>query len=326
MRFFLNFIVLSIALLLQACTWGNEPYSGNVSHQAVELLPAESSLILFANLKAIKNSQFTQEYRKFVEEKWHGEKDKEELDEFLEKTGIDPDKDVTGLYLALDLSKNEKTAQANDKIAFVLTGDFDTDKIISHLEETLRQDDSHWEKTTISGKVMFRKQNDREIAFLILNDETLLAGTPEWLMQVASGERPGREYAGELLQDLRYRNHFWLIVNKDMQNFMPDMKGTPFGKRLAPLGMARLFVLSAQVGDKLRFEGFLQFDEEQNSTLFAEIIRGGLAAMRLGLMDNQQALDALNAISVESMGKKTIVRGEFSSEILALTDEQSEKI
>ncbi|HHL71852.1 MAG TPA: hypothetical protein ENJ29_05000 [Bacteroidetes bacterium] len=321
-RFLIVCTVLATALLQYSCDSGGTPFSGRASYQELELLPPASKVIMFADVRAINNSVFVKENEDLLQEKWHSEKDRKSVDEFFEKTGIDLKKDIVAVYFALASGEGRN---ADDRIAVVVNGNFDLAKVAGQLDETLQEKPGEWDKKSINMKIMFKNEHDDNGSILLLDDQNILIGNSGWLEKIAAGTRNKEDNFRDMLQDVRSGKHFWVVVNKGMNELLPGKSNNPFTERFAPLLMARRFALSAEFSDKLNFEGFLQFDEEQNSRLFADLARGGLAAARLAMVDNPAAVDALNEITIETKDKRTYIRGEITARTVAAVEEQSNK-
>ncbi len=321
-RFLIICTVLATALLQYSCDSGGTPFSGRASYQELELLPPASKVIMFADVRAINNSVFVKENEDLWQEKWSHDKGRKPLDEFLEKTGIDLKEDVVAVYFALASGEGQND---DDRMAIIVAGNFDLAKVAKQLDKTLQEKPGEWDKMTINMKVLFKNEHDDNGSILLLDDQNILIGDSGWLEKIAAGTRNKEDHFRDMLQDVGNGKHFWVVVNKNMNELLPGQSNNPFTERFAPLLMARRFALSAEFSDKLNFEGFLQFDEEQTSRLFADLARGGLAAARLAMVDNPAAVDALNEISIETKDKRTYIRGEITARTVAAVEEQSNK-
>ncbi len=137
-RKFLGIVICTVILVapLLAMERGNTP--AKKDYKPLSLLPKDAGFVVIVDMKKVVDTKY---YGKFKED----EKKLDDYYEFIEKTGVDPEKDLD--KIAVSLSEMEEDAE----FVLIATGRFDKEKILSSIREeaTIVEDE-------YQGKILYQ--------------------------------------------------------------------------------------------------------------------------------------------------------------------------
>jgi len=289
--------------------------------QAALALPAQLGLLLGIDVKALFSSA---EYRTLMAGEATGlpgltgsqqndvrDAIAEGLKEFEAQTGFSPERDLDRLVLGVgDLGAKEPSG------ACILYGRLDKARITRALQ-TSAPAGKTLSPRVIGGRSLYifgRGQASKpDSAIVLLDDATLLFGTPSaveaTLMSHLGGRRSleANSSLTTLVRDLDPGAGFWLALDSSATIAMHTaMIQRSAGPRPLVLPIANTMTVTARFGGG--FEAVAEMADEATARNMADLIRGGLGALRLGVGQNPATVSAYkgwtDALDVSSEGKR----------------------
>lgn len=174
----ITFVVISL-LAVPGCK--KSPNAGK-DLALLKLVPMDAQGIVCANIKkALELDLFKKQVEKLKQEAAKpGEKKVfENYEDFVAKTGIDPEKDIRGAALAILSGNLKKLETGNDAdILLVLDLNYDRAKILAVIKEQVSREDLKRNEETYKGVPILnvREKNGQEFSLAFLNDKTISFG------------------------------------------------------------------------------------------------------------------------------------------------------
>ena len=229
------------------------------------------------------------------------------LDEFVRLTGFDPEEDLERVYVALTSTSDAAVP------AFVAYGDFDQARLDAYIQERAPAD-AALERTTIGGLPVFLGLDDqgRRFGVALVNDDMVMAGEESVLRAMI--DRLGQTGGGlasdaalmSLVERAAYPDGAWFAARGlDAFGMHDDGSRSDF----------------AHAGSQMR-EGILSFDFRADGVAMqavgfpksgtrtddlADLLRGGVAAMRTQSAEEPDVVRALDDVEVRSAGDAVTV-------------------
>jgi len=314
LRTILLFIVLglSASIALSACESGlNAPGVAATaqSTEALSLLPSDTQMLGMMDLRAARESDAIQTATGGAGLGMVSPNGSSEFDDFVRRTGFNPGEDLDRVYVA--------ASEAREAFAFVGYGRFDRDRIARFVAE---QEDAEVEQTEIDGlPVYFAVEDDGPRAgFALVNDEMILAGDEPSLRTMlarlgGAASSPSSDVQA-LLDRVQYPDGAWFIA-RDL-----DVDGQPDGDN--PMGAAATMADDMVVSmdfrrDGVAFGAFVSPRAGASANELARVVKGGVAAARLGMKDEPTAVDVLDRVKVTEQSGGVDVEAFLPSAFLA---------
>ncbi|WP_424520061.1 hypothetical protein [Rubrivirga sp.] len=234
-----------------------------------------------------------------------------DLDEFVRLTGFDPATDLDRIYVAGKEGDNARGA-------FVAYGRFDRDRIEQFITT---QDEAEFEATSIDGLPVYITTDDdgHRAGFALASDEMVLAGDEQTLRGMLNRLGGARSAPSPELQALFDRVTFpdgaWFVARLDGADL--DMSGSDNPSALAAQAADGFVVSMAFEADGVPVRAFLSTKPEASSDDVADVVRGSLAAARVGLKDQPAVLDVLDRVEVDSDRDGVLIEGYLTPEFFA---------
>lgn len=314
-----NILLLGLLLVFcLACDQGARESVPDKIRSEVALLPDESAMVIYGDVQRISQSALAADVIAHFEGELQREMSDSDFVKFKEATGFDPKRDLhTVLVGAKEGKRNGENA------AIIVHGQFDAPRIVAYIKEELAQHERElpWQEENIAGHQVYFGERRENFGICFANANTIYLGRKDWLTEVLEGRAtpalPQAFLAAE--KSLRYGEQFWLglAIDPASQDFARELR-EKFPKSEAVKDVA----FSARAGEGVEFEGRVQCDNEENSMLIVDLLKGGLAAAKLQVSKDRNAVDALNSIKITSKGNEVLLQGELTKKYFDSLREQ----
>ncbi len=312
MRHILTFLVLAL-LLFVGCEKRITPGVPSQVRADLKLLPEQIDFVLFGDISSLAQSDFgSRLVADFMKEVGNEEKEKE-FQAFKEAMSPEALKE-----LIIGVQRGEE-----DQFPFyvLIRGNLDEQKIVNYTEQKAKEKHREFEAhiNTVNGKHLYILTKDFAAAFA--GNGLLLVGPANWVTARLQGKKPETSLTDNpkimaLVDRVTYGNQFWVIANQPLKfrgGKFPPME-TPQGQKIKAAVQSAIF--SAQIDENIKFEGRVQCDNEENSKSLADLMKGGLAAIKLSAAGDRTTVDALNRIQVQQKGPEAVVSGMLTKELI----------
>jgi len=288
----------------------------------LKLLPDKSTAYFFCDFSKVSDSDLAQEFLPLFNEELQKEFHDNNYEDFKEMTGFDPEKDFKSILIAMNRERGY-----NEKSHIVIHGKFKEDKITKYLVEKAAEAGEeipwHVEKIEDYSVYLIEKSNDN-FGFCFFDDNTLYVGEFDWISSVLKDEYLGisTEKVKQLNNSIQYGKHLWFSVQPqkdDLQEPFQDMM-----KNVFPLfDSISSLTISAHVDDGIKFLGNINCDSPETSELMVDMMKGALAAAKLHVYKDRDAVDAINRIKMKVKDNKVLIRGSLDKEFFDKLQEYS---
>ncbi len=287
----------------------------------VALLPDESAMVMYGDVQKISQSELATDIIARVENEMRREMNDSDFVRFKEATGFDPKKDFHSILVgAKEGERNGESA------AVIIHGQFDEQRIVAFIKDEASKHEKNmpWQEETIAGRQVYFGERRRDFGVCFVNASTLYLGKRDWLTEVLEGKTtpalPQAFTAAE--KSLRYAEQFWLSLALDAEQMGGHSLGRELRENFPKFEAVKDAVFSARAGQGVEFEGRVQCDNEENSKLMVDLLKGGLAAAKLQVSNDRAAVDALNSIKIDHKGDQVLVHGELTKKFFDTLREQ----
>lgn len=272
----------------------------------IAMLPQPAMAITYWNIKAIKDSPF---YTLVTDSlKKHPFED-EEYKDFVDATGFDVRKDVDAVLVALESAESEKDFKA----LVIARGTYDPERLVDYAKEKNEKHDIISEE--YDGVKLYGEEG-KNFRFAFPDNNTAVAGQTALVKAWLDNHKAGKKdmAANKALMDqvekLKYKDQAWFVM--DPRQFtgriMDEIrKHEGSDARLEVLKTIQSAGFSMQFGNELSFQGVGEFSDAQNAKLFYDVLKGGIAAMKLSMSNDRDAVDVLNKIDASNNEKQVVL-------------------
>ena len=257
-------------------------------------------------------------------------RDDEEYRDFLDATGIDPEKDIYELWFS-------SAGQDEDDFAgAIIRGKFDEKKIIAYIEDDrshrLRQNTYRDHKVYTLENRRRGRNDDGEFTFL--NSETVAIGNGQWLESVVDLSKDGgksvmnNKAMARFIDEIPSKDQLWAVMNlSEMTDGWTQKireQGSTFQGTKSIENMQSLVFHSRVDKDaKLYIKG--DFGTPEEAELLAETLNGFKAMAKLMVSDDREAMDMLNGIKIKSDGSMIHINTTVDKEFFDKVDEKRKR-
>jgi hypothetical protein len=157
----------------------------------LQLVPKDAEILLMANVSRMRNTAL---WKKLLDLRDSDEKNKKDLEEFVQKCGLDPFKHIDSIFIALP----QKGPAATKEFAAILRGQFNEDKLVACAREQTQKDGGAGLATSeYNGKKLYTDAKQSQAFATFLDGKTVALGGKEWIKRVVdlSGKKPSGESA-----------------------------------------------------------------------------------------------------------------------------------
>ncbi len=295
-----------LALMLfgsYACSGEPGPKEGapasTVVSNHLSLLPETTHLLIYANMKALKETPLGAEIGREVDRKIRNEHDDESYRRFVEQTGFVFERDVQEIWIS-----GGNTGEYDEHSGgAIVHGDFDQDKIIDFAKK-----DRVWEEEFEGHKIYRSESHKDKFAFAFLNDETVVLGEEPWLKTIILQTKGGKSMIdnpdmSRFLSKISNKNYFWGVVDMGGNKWAENLRqhGSPF-RGAESLEKMKSLVFYANVDQKAELIMNGDFTTADEAELFADMLNGFKAMAKMMVSDDKEAIDMLNEIRIKTAG------------------------
>ncbi len=306
---------LIFSILLLAAVSCNRSANVDISETALndlKLLPAEPAVLFYCDFAKITSSSLAQEFMPLFDDHMHKDFFEEEFEQFKKITGFDPEKDLTSILAAV-----EYEGFADRKPYFIIHGKFAEDKIIGYMQNKANEENEEipWFVEKINDKNLYVFKDSRtDIGFTFESETTVYLGKTNWIKNIITNKEEifSKQRLADLKKSVLYGDQFWLTVNipeaEGPESFADVIGKFPLSEKISSVSM------SAKLNDKLNFHGQISCDNPETSRLMVDMMKGALAAAKLRVYKDREAVDALNRIKMETKGNRVYIDGNLNQE------------
>ncbi|MEM0961861.1 MAG: hypothetical protein AAGK21_04860 [Bacteroidota bacterium] len=309
-----------LAVLLTGCSDSiSTPGIGSSAQttDALALLPGDADMYGMTNLEAARESEALDAALGGTGLGMLDGGGSADFEEFVRLTGFDPSTDLDRIYVAA----REGTP---DRAAFVAYGRFDRDRIEAFVAD---QDDAELEVTAIDGIPVYLASENAgpRAGFALANDQMVLAGDEATLTEMIS--RLGRASGSPspavqaLFDRVAFPDGAWFVARLDRAEMSIPADAPP--EAMAARAADGFVVSMAFQRDGIPVRAFVATKPEASASDVADVVRGGIAAARVGMKDQQAALDVLDRVEVDTEDGGVRVEGFMTQEFLKTTREEA---
>jgi hypothetical protein len=289
--------------------------------------------VAYFDVQSLRQSELGQALQKDWSDEIMRMREDREYKEWLERAGFDFESDLHSVLMGFHGDRHDSAST----FAAVVTGNFDEQKIantITAMRDSLRERHEEYKMSdfateTYGGKTLYVVKKHGEKAFYFADAHTLVAGNKGWVQAIIDGKTAGEsvkqnEALTALMNKLPYADQCWLVANtaETMETLSEELGARGEFKGTRAVKSLQSVVLSAHVGAKADLHGEAWCDNEENSKLLADAVKGALATAKLAVSDDREAVDMLNRIDVDQAGKSV----KFSANLdKAFFDKMREK-
>jgi hypothetical protein len=168
-------ILLTAFLTVSVAACSKTSGSG-AAKEDLSLVPKETDIILMANLARMRNTAM---WRKLIDIRDSNPQSKKDYDEFVQKTSLDPFKQVDSIFVAVPQGGGDQK-----EFAAILRGTFNEQKLVSYAREQAKKDGRELNTTDYNGKKLYTDNQKAEAWATFLDGKTLIIGGKEWIKKV----------------------------------------------------------------------------------------------------------------------------------------------
>lgn len=318
-------VSLALVSMILSIGCGEQPASsGSVtqnSRKYLEMIPENSNVVMYANIQALRSSKFGSH----VEDKFADEikdDDDEEYLEFIERTGLIPEKDIHEIWISAHLDNDEDMAGGA-----ILRADYDRDRLLTFMRE--KED---VEEVKVGNQTAYRiddEHHNNEPYLVFLNKETLAIGELDWLELVVdenNGSVLRNEEMAQLISQVPGGDQAWGIFNIEkladrwahqIREHGSGFKGTKSIEKMQSV------LISTKLSDKadILIEGAFATPEE--AKMLSEMLNGFKSLGKLMVSDDKEAIDMLNDINIETVGSKVRITTRMKEDFFEKVEQKS---
>ena len=297
--------IISLFTLITSCTEITQQLPETMEAQ-LALLPDKANALGYVNVKKIHESDFI---NMFLDSSKANPFHDEEYQAFVEATGLDLQKDIAEVYIAVNLGEHP---HEKDGLAVIL-GNFNADKIIKYIKE--EADAPALNKNAYNDHDIFQLVDDDSITFSFFDDNTLLVGSEnnikEWMDKSMKKSAKSENELFAEIRKLKYKDSAWFTMNASLLTEELKKKNI---KKLKSLESLKNVSISIDMSDKLKIFGESEFTSGEQAELFYDAIKGFIAAGKLSTSDDRDFVDLLNSITVNNENEQVTINIEFSKD------------
>lgn len=302
--------LLSIALIAGACEssgFSDEPLTVE-TRSALEILPPDAQVVASVNLRQIAdNPELSLESMLNSLGEMH-EEARARVSEFVATTGFDPAKDLRSVYVSSSLELNP---------VVLAYGAYDVERLSEFIDSR---------QSSIISKYFYRDVPVYEMA--VENNDSMLLALAGESMMIASPNKTELHAVLDRALDTENReipqrlstlagqvagSDSWIVITE-----LPVPADTSEKPDMTAIASS---ILSASAGmnaaaDKLEMTSWLTPQQDLSAEDLEDLVRGGIAALKIEAKDNPTAFDILDRIETRTTSGTVQIRAELTTEQL----------
>jgi hypothetical protein len=308
--------LFSLAFLLFAVGCESVQSPGELTLQtrsALDVLPGDVTMVSMVNVERARASEAFDAFTDggFSMNHMTGE-GAARFNDFMEATGFNPEEDIERVYFAARTNE-EKAAPA-----FVVYADYDRSRLDAYIDE---QADLELERSTYAdAPVYLTQKNDEEMAFALVNDDMIVAGSRAevyaMLDRLADGSKglSGNAAMMALVDRAGHPDDLWMALRDlptDGANAAADDAFHQAGRMMENAVFSAGF---QRDGVAIKALGLTRADV--NTRDVADLVRGAVATMKMGAKSDRATLETLDRVDVREVRGGVEVETFVSQEAL----------
>ena len=301
-----------------------------LSKDYLSLMPEKTNFLFYANFESLRESAIGNDLKSEFEKKLHENKENQEYWDFIEKTGLDPQKDIYEIWVG-----GYAEGEHDHAGGAVVRGKFDDKRIIKYLEEDEDHDvhQLNYRNHTIYS-VKDRRHHDDENEFAFLNSQTAVVGKPSWIRLIIDNFEDGgtnvfdNASMRDFMEQIPHKDQLWGVLNiHELTGEWAERirkQGSTF-KGTQSLENMQSLVFYTKIAQKATVFVKGNFTTEEEAELLAEMLNGFKALAKLMVSDDKDAVDMLNDIKIKTDGPVLSITSKVDRSFFDKLQEKREK-
>lgn len=302
-------IVFVVIAGLTSCGKSEVPKAGNAqAENMLKLLPVDADGVFFIDLERAMETEFA---KKTIAED-------EDIQAFIEQTGIDP---VEDLFFLVGAVTQKGSEEEKEQVAVILNLNYVKDNLLNLITEKAQEEGQEISETDYEGHTIYGMwEDDKEISFAFIDESNILFGDKTQAQSILDVIDKKKENFtnNETLADLVGKTDkeaiFWgaiLFAPDSLDEMTADNPMLQDLKNLQAASLAFNYKNQAVIADIKLMGG----DETKNKNL-AAFLTGikGLAGMMAA--ESPEIGELMNAISITSGPENVQISANISEELL----------
>jgi hypothetical protein len=307
--------LLSLAFLLFAVGCESVQSPGELTLQtrsALDVLPGDVTMVSMVNVERARASEAFDAFTHggFSMQQMTGE-GAARFNDFIEATGFNPEEDIERVYFAARTNEDDAAP------AFVVYADYDRSRLDAYIDD---QPDLELERSTYAdAPVYLTQKNDEEMAFALVNNDMIVAGSRAevyaMLDRLADGSKglSGNAAMMALVERASHPDDMWMAL-RDLPTDHANASDDAFQQAGRMMENAVLSAGFQQDGVAIKALGLTRADVDTRDV--ADLVRGAVATMKMGAKSNQATLETLDRVDVREVRGGVEVETFVSQEAL----------
>jgi hypothetical protein len=310
--------------------------------KALSLVPKESTFVVIIDMQKVAVTEFYNKIKK-------DEKSLKGYNEFVQKTGIVPERDVDKVAISVGERMGEKDG---DVVALVF-GRFDKEKIISSIKEGAAKEGAQVVAEQYQGQELYKieeaaektegtekgekeeteeqetakKHDNEDFRIAFLEEGLLAAGNVNYMKKIIDlyqGRGVSIEQNEALMGVINEANQTDMIWGAGL---VPDMikaqaESSPMSRSFSAV---ESIMFSINMETDLDLFIRMKCDSTENVKNLADTINGFIALGKMGAAKEQDVMELLDSITVEGLEDTVTVTMHISKDILLRLSEEATK-
>jgi hypothetical protein len=317
------FLLLTAIWFVWQCDTARKESLPKSMAEELTLLPESAAGVGHINIQNLRESPF---YQMMQDNLFKTPLHSREYQEFIEATGLDLGKDIKEIYFSVSPKKEDEKAE----FLIVIKGSFDPAKIMNFISG--KEEYSELVQENYQGQPFYRLDKE-QLAFTFLETSRLIIGKDEmvrtWLYENSVGKKV--TLSAELekrIRALKYKSGAWFTLDAKLlaETLSEKLDRQAEGQTLPPLDALQDFNFSMKADKKLWFSGIGNFSDNDKAKLFQDALKGLIAAAKLSISEDRQAVDVLNKIGIRVKGRSILLDFKLDKEDIDRLQAHQDKI
>lgn len=301
----------------------------------IRRLPAEVTTVGIVDFVALRNSPAYE----FFHDETADLQGNEEFQDFIDRSGMDPRKDLHRLAFVANRVGSDATGDG----AVLAVASFDRDRLETSLSDhpsvsygdytlwALDDGEEHQTESEMEERIEAAAANE-EGYLVILDDDTVAIGRRNMLERIidveggAASARSNRRLM-ELVEDVDPDSELWMVSAQDQVLAGLTPGGGGQSSPQIPVDKIRSLILSVQLADGVAMELRGRTAAREDAQLLGDSLNGMLAFGKMMLQSNSPEIFAIldESVRAGSSGQDVTVRADLSMEELRALREFARK-
>ena len=176
-----------VAVAVGGCQSCQSTSGSGAAKEDMQLVPKESDVVFMANLSRMRNTAM---WRKLLDLRDQDVQSKKDYDEFVQKCGLDPMKQIDSAFVALP-----QTVDQSKEFAVILRGTFNEQKLVECAKDQAKKDNQELQLSDYNGHKLYTSAKSGQAYATFLDGKTVALGGKEWIKKVidlATKKEPGQ--------------------------------------------------------------------------------------------------------------------------------------